>query len=121
MKSLVAIAAVVLFTAAPAAAQDHAATPADMRAAFAERIKPRMDAMFKDIKVTPAIIDKTIDIFQKASDVAGKIDPKAKDAAAQTAANTKWRNDSIKALLASPADKARFDANNEAYLKSRKQ
>ena len=120
MKSLVAIVALLLLTAAPAAAQDHAATPAEMKAAFAERVRPRMDVMFKDIKVTPTIIDKTIDIFMKASDNASKIDPKAKDADKQIAANTKWRNDSIKALLASPADKAKFDANNEAYLKSRK-
>lgn len=119
MKHAAAIAALLTLMATGVAVAQEGGSR-EFKAQFADRLRPRLESMFKDIKVSDAILDKTVDIFIKASEEGNKVDRKAKDADAQMAAIVKKRNESIKALLVSPADKAKFDSNNEAYLKSRK-
>jgi len=119
MKPLIALTALFLLTAQTAAAQDHPATAASLKEIYAQRVAGRMDIMFEGIKVTPAILDKTVDIMM-AGQNGPTPDPNTKEGAALIAARVKKRNDAIKALLVNPADKARFDANDAAYQKTRK-
>jgi Spy/CpxP family protein refolding chaperone len=70
-----------------------------------------IDGLFKDITITDAQKASATEIITKAMTDSRAIDRSAPDAMEKRAAITKTRNEALKALLKSDADKAKFDAN----------
>jgi Spy/CpxP family protein refolding chaperone len=81
----------------------------------------QVDMLFKDITLTDANKAKATEILTKAGADSRAIDRSAPDAQEKRAAITKKRNDDLKALLTSDADKAKFDANLAAMPQGRGQ
>ncbi len=85
-------------------------------AAMAQRT---IDGLFKDITITDAVKAKATDIITKAMTESRAIDRAAPDAMEKRQAISKARNEALKALLSSDADKAKFDANLAAMPQGR--
>jgi Spy/CpxP family protein refolding chaperone len=117
MKQIFAIVGLTMVMAGTAMAQGGGGGGMQMDpAAMATRM---IDGLFKDITITDAVKAKATEIITKTMTDNRAIDRSAPDAMEKRQANTKARNDALKALLTSDADKAKFDANLAAMPQGR--
>ena len=117
MKKIFAIVGLTMVMAGTAMAQGGGGGGMQMDpAAMAAR---QIDGLFKDITLTDAQKASATDLITKAMTDSRAIDRTAADAMEKRGAITKSRNDALKALLKSDADKAKFDANLAAMPQGR--
>jgi Spy/CpxP family protein refolding chaperone len=117
MKKIFAIVGLTMVMAGTAMAQGGGGGGRQMDpAAMAQR---QIDGLFKDITLTDAVKAKATEILAEAMTDNRAIDRTAPDAMEKRQAVMKTRNEALKALLASDADKAKFDANLAAMPQGR--
>lgn len=116
MKKIFAIVGLTMVVAGTAMAQGGGGGMQMDPAAMATRM---IDGLFKDITLTDAQKTSATDIITKAMTESRAIDRAAPDAQEKRAAVSKARNEALKALLKSDADKAKFDANLAAMPQGR--
>ena len=117
MEKIFAIVGLTMVMASTAMAQGGGGGGMQMDpAAMAQR---QIDGLFKDITITDAVKAKATELIAKTMTDNRAIDRAAPDAMEKRQANTKARNDALKGLLSSDADKAKFDANLAAMPQGR--
>lgn len=116
MKKIFAIVGLTMVMAGSAMAQGGGGGGQMDPAAMAQRT---IDGLFKDITITDAVKAKATDIITKAMTESRAIDRAAPDAMEKRQAISKARNEALKALLSSDADKSKFDANLAAMPQGR--
>ena len=80
-----------------------------------QRLEATMGRLFKDITLTDAVKTKATKIVKDAMDATAAIaDRRSPEGMAKSQEITKKRNDDLKALLTSDADKKKFDDNAAA-------
>jgi Spy/CpxP family protein refolding chaperone len=117
MKKIFAILGLTMVMAGSAMAQGGGGGGMQMDpAAMAQR---QIAGLFKDITITDAVKAKATEILAKAMSDNRAIDRSAPDAMEKRGAIMKARNEALKALLSSDADKSKFDANLAAMPQGR--
>jgi Spy/CpxP family protein refolding chaperone len=119
MKKIFAIVGLTMAMAGTAMAQGGGGGGGGMQMDPAAMAQRQIDGLFKDITITDAVKAKATEILTKAMTDNRAIDRTAPDAMEKRQANTKARNDALKALLTSDADKAKFNANLAAMPQGR--
>jgi Spy/CpxP family protein refolding chaperone len=116
MKKIFAIVGLSMAMAGTAMAQGGGGGMQMDPAAMATRT---IGGLFKDITITDAQKASATEIITKAMTDSRAIDRTAPDAMEKRGAISKARNEALKALLTSDADKAKFDANLAAMPQGR--
>ena len=113
MKKFLGAAALLVTMAGAASAQGGGGGMANMTPE--QRMEMTMTRLFAGITLTDAVKSKVSVLLKTQMDSAATItDRRSPEGMAKNQAFTKTRNDAIKALLGSDADRAKFDSNSAA-------
>jgi protein CpxP len=111
MKKLFAVAGLLVTMAGAASAQGGGGGGGRAQMTPEQRLERTMGQLFKDITLTDAVKAKAETIIKTAMEASAGVDRTAPEGMAKITEINKKRNDDLKALLTSDADKKQFDTN----------
>ena len=115
MKKFLGVAALLVTMAGAASAQGGGGGGGMANMTPEQRMEMTMTRLFAGITLTDAVKSKVSVLLKTQMDSAATItDRRSPEGMAKNQAFTKTRNDAIKALLGSDADRAKFDSNSAA-------